>query len=140
MDKVTNSQIEKHNFQISNEEMSKCVKCKKEMIKHDSSQLEDNDECLDLECIAESSHNNEIWYICQTCNYYYLECPSCHKYCDLISHSYYSQVTREKVDAIPNNSVKYMDVSSWCPTGPDGGMYHTWKCDGCNFEGSYTDK
>ena len=117
-----------------------CLNCGGELFKHDSCELSDNDECMEIECIAEASHYNEVWYYCEKCSYFYLECPSCSHPCNITNYPSYD-IHGEKVDASQKDlNIPYIDTSKWRATGPDGGMKHTWECTKCDFEKSYSDK
>lgn len=101
------------------------------------------------------------------CSYYYLLCPICHKnrkqsLCQFIKHCGYksntSTASNEQYSRIngietlltdnvfdppydvSDLNLYYFDTSYWLPTGPDGGMYHEWRCNVCKSEFCTTDK
>lgn len=117
-----------------------CRKCGDKLFCHDSATLEDNDECIEIECIAEARHVDEKWYFCSDCNIFQLECPSCGNDCYVYKYPLYDPINRNKIENIYCRPKFFLDCSKWCATGPDGGMDHCWGCSNCDFDKSFTDK
>lgn len=141
----------------------KCTKCNNLLLKdiHDSEENEYLEYCISIH------ENDEIFYYCGYCEYYYLLCPVCYKdgkqsLCQFIKHCGYKWNTNTMSDeqysringietlltdsiGIPCYDVSdlnlyYFDTSPWIPTGPNGGSYHEWRCNVCKKEYSTTDK
>ena len=142
-----------------------CLKCGNKTIRHDQQQHEhDDDQILGtgLYCWSLHENDNEVWYICESCETYHHECPNCLTYCKLNA---FPCVTNNKkqlkiivvdgrnvfrptnndddddcVDLPEEWKMYYIDNTKWCPTGGDGGLDHRWACETCNYKQSFSDK
>jgi len=61
---------------------------------------------------------------------------------DHIIKEIYEKESNEKIIIynISDQNLEYFDISNCCPTGPDGGDCHYWRCNNCHKEFILTDK
>lgn len=136
----------------------KCAKCGGEVLAHTiDDHTEEYPERIvgDIECISVNHEANEKWYVCTKCKAYHLECPGCSVYCNLVGFpgervadgaqycivddeykifngDFYETFAKGYI-AIPFE-LKYLDASTWFPTGADGSKFTKWKCAECEYK------
>ena len=84
---VEKSSYEGFKIMLLSRELSKlCLVCGEKPHIHIH---KDEDECSEVEeCIASNSEeDNFMWINCNKCELYYLVCPDCDNYCNVISHA-----------------------------------------------------